>query len=92
MSALLTTQTTDATSSTISYSATTTITLTGVFASAKVALDITPDAGTTWVTIHTFHGPGPKSLDLYGTFSFRARLIGATALTSITATYDGSAA
>jgi len=91
MAALLTAQTTDTSSATISYSTATTIMVTGVFHGATVILEVSDDGGTTWAGVHTFEAPGLETLTLNGTFSFRVRQEDSGASTSITATYNGSA-
>ena len=91
MANLFTTQTTNATSSTIAYASATTLVLSGVLDGAVIALDITDDGGTTWTTVDVMGRLGATTMEMFGTFSFRARLAEAGATTSVTLTYNGSA-
>lgn len=81
--------TADVTSSAVDYTASTTIVVKGrMGAKAKVIIEISDDAGTSWEPGDglDFETTGVRNLILYGTFKFRARLLNSSASTLITVT------
>ena len=93
MAALFTAQTTNGSSSAIDYSAATTVTVSddSTFGGCRVTLEISDDGGTEYTPVHAFSQAGAMNLELNGTFKFRLTLTGASASTSVNATYNGSA-
>jgi len=93
MAALLTAATADVDGTGASHSGPCTVFVRGTFAGAEVTIEVADeDVAGSYVKpskeampVSRFSGPGVCSIDAYGTYFVRARLSGATSITSVTA-------